>query len=107
MKLHCHTLHEPVAIQRHVCKPDESPTIKLEYAVTSSDNLFSLFTTMLRSLLESNWYFMCNLPYREGLEVTDDVSIVEYLKHPVYITEGSYTNIKVVKLPPLYSLLDA
>ncbi|KAH7521002.1 hypothetical protein FEM48_Zijuj08G0205300 [Ziziphus jujuba var. spinosa] len=31
----------------------------------------------------------------EGLEVTDDVSIVEYLKHPVYITEGSYTNIKV------------
>ncbi|KAL6840310.1 hypothetical protein ACP4OV_030120 [Aristida adscensionis] len=32
---------------------------------------------------------------REGLEVTDDVSIVEYLKHPVYITEGSYTNIKV------------
>lgn len=34
---------------------------------------------------------------REGLEVTDDVSIVEHLKHPVYITEGSYTNIKVVK----------
>ncbi|GAU14774.1 hypothetical protein TSUD_204230 [Trifolium subterraneum] len=33
---------------------------------------------------------------REGLEVTDDVSIVEHLKHPVYITEGSYTNIKVV-----------
>ncbi|KAL5555013.1 hypothetical protein UlMin_037249 [Ulmus minor] len=32
---------------------------------------------------------------REGLEVTDDVSIVEYLKHPVYITEGAYTNIKV------------
>nr|GLL37574.1 2-C-methyl-D-erythritol 4-phosphate cytidylyltransferase, chloroplastic isoform X1 [Ipomoea trifida]GMD42394.1 2-C-methyl-D-erythritol 4-phosphate cytidylyltransferase, chloroplastic [Ipomoea batatas] len=32
---------------------------------------------------------------REGLEVTDDVSIVELLKHPVYITEGSYTNIKV------------
>nr|ACI16377.1 4-diphosphocytidyl-methylerythritol 2-phosphate synthase [Catharanthus roseus] len=32
---------------------------------------------------------------RENLEVTDDVSIVEYLKHPVYITEGSYTNIKV------------
>ncbi|CAI9101496.1 OLC1v1038833C1 [Oldenlandia corymbosa var. corymbosa] len=35
------------------------------------------------------------LVHREGLEVTDDVSIVEYLKHPVYITEGSYTNIKV------------
>ncbi|XP_015626896.1 2-C-methyl-D-erythritol 4-phosphate cytidylyltransferase, chloroplastic isoform X1 [Oryza sativa Japonica Group] len=32
---------------------------------------------------------------RDGLEVTDDVSIVEYLKHSVYITEGSYTNIKV------------
>ncbi|MED6131177.1 hypothetical protein PIB30_007472 [Stylosanthes scabra] len=32
---------------------------------------------------------------REGLEVTDDVSIVEHLKHPVYITQGSYTNIKV------------
>lgn len=32
---------------------------------------------------------------REGLEVTDDVSIVEHLKHPVYITAGSYTNIKV------------
>ncbi|MQL79743.1 hypothetical protein Taro_012193 [Colocasia esculenta] len=31
----------------------------------------------------------------EGLEVTDDVSIVEHLKQPVYITEGSYTNIKV------------
>ncbi|XP_054803738.1 2-C-methyl-D-erythritol 4-phosphate cytidylyltransferase, chloroplastic isoform X1 [Prosopis cineraria] len=30
-----------------------------------------------------------------GLEVTDDVSIVEHIKHPVYITEGSYTNIKV------------
>ncbi|KAJ7521677.1 hypothetical protein O6H91_19G063300 [Diphasiastrum complanatum] len=32
---------------------------------------------------------------REQLEVTDDVSIVEYLKHPVIITEGSYTNLKV------------
>ncbi|RDX82049.1 2-C-methyl-D-erythritol 4-phosphate cytidylyltransferase, chloroplastic, partial [Mucuna pruriens] len=32
---------------------------------------------------------------REGLEVTDDVSIVEHLRYPVYITEGSYTNIKV------------
>ncbi|KAL2513857.1 2-C-methyl-D-erythritol 4-phosphate cytidylyltransferase [Forsythia ovata] len=32
---------------------------------------------------------------RECLEVTDDVSIVEHLKQPVYITEGSYTNIKV------------
>ncbi|XAR49191.1 2-C-methyl-D-erythritol 4-phosphate cytidylyltransferase [Bertholletia excelsa] len=32
---------------------------------------------------------------RDSLEVTDDVSIVEHLKHPVYITAGSYTNIKV------------
>ncbi|KAJ6805646.1 2-C-methyl-D-erythritol 4-phosphate cytidylyltransferase, chloroplastic [Iris pallida] len=32
---------------------------------------------------------------RNCLEVTDDVSIVEHLKHPVYITEGAYTNIKV------------
>ncbi|KAM6590436.1 hypothetical protein CsatA_013041 [Cannabis sativa] len=32
---------------------------------------------------------------RENLEVTDDVSIVEHLGHPVYITEGAYTNIKV------------
>ncbi|KAF6139639.1 hypothetical protein GIB67_033643 [Kingdonia uniflora] len=32
---------------------------------------------------------------KEGLEVTDDVSIMEHLKHPVYITEGSCTNIKV------------
>ncbi|CAH8355309.1 unnamed protein product [Eruca vesicaria subsp. sativa] len=36
-----------------------------------------------------------DLVKREGLEVTDDVSIVEYLKHPVYVTQGSYTNIKV------------
>ncbi|XP_077224318.1 nucleotide-diphospho-sugar transferases superfamily protein [Tasmannia lanceolata] len=35
------------------------------------------------------------LVQRNGLEVTDDVSIVEHLNHPVYITEGSYTNIKV------------
>jgi len=47
-------------------------------------------------LSETNWYIMNNLLCREGLEVTDDVSIVEHLKHPVYITEGSYTNIKVV-----------
>ncbi|XP_031490280.1 2-C-methyl-D-erythritol 4-phosphate cytidylyltransferase, chloroplastic isoform X1 [Nymphaea colorata] len=35
------------------------------------------------------------LVQRKGLAVTDDVSIVEYLNHPVYITQGSYTNIKV------------
>lgn len=32
---------------------------------------------------------------RDGLEVTDDVSIVEALGRPVKITPGSYTNIKV------------
>jgi 2-C-methyl-D-erythritol 4-phosphate cytidylyltransferase len=32
---------------------------------------------------------------REQLEVTDDVSIVEHLKHLVFITQGSYTNLKV------------
>lgn len=32
---------------------------------------------------------------REGLEVTDDVSIIEALGRPVQITPGSYTNIKV------------
>lgn len=31
---------------------------------------------------------------REGLEVTDDVSIIEALGKPVRITPGSYTNIK-------------
>jgi hypothetical protein len=31
---------------------------------------------------------------REGLEVTDDVSIIEALGRPVRITPGSYTNIK-------------
>jgi 2-C-methyl-D-erythritol 4-phosphate cytidylyltransferase len=34
---------------------------------------------------------------RDDLEVTDDVSIVEHLKHPVFITEGAYTNIKVLQ----------
>jgi len=49
---------------------------------------------------------MRNHACREGLEVTDDVSIVEHLKHPVFITEGSYTNIKVGKHLPISSLLD-
>eukprot|EP00898_Chlorokybus_atmophyticus_P008864 jgi/Chlat1/897/Chrsp107S00039 len=30
-----------------------------------------------------------------GLEVTDDVSVIEHLGRPVCITEGSYTNLKV------------
>lgn len=32
---------------------------------------------------------------KEALEVTDDVSIVEHLLHPVFVTHGSYTNLKV------------
>ena len=32
---------------------------------------------------------------RDGLEVTDDVSIIEALGLPVRVTKGSYTNIKV------------
>ena len=32
---------------------------------------------------------------QNGIEVTDDVSIVEALGRPVKITRGSYTNIKV------------
>lgn len=32
---------------------------------------------------------------KKKLEVMDDVSMVEQLKHPVYITEGSYTNIRI------------
>jgi len=35
------------------------------------------------------------LVQREGLEVTDDVSIIEALGQPVRVTKGSYTNIKV------------
>ena len=34
---------------------------------------------------------------QQGLEMTDDVSIVEALGRPVKITRGSYTNIKVGK----------
>ncbi|KFM29052.1 2-C-methyl-D-erythritol 4-phosphate cytidylyltransferase, chloroplastic [Auxenochlorella protothecoides] len=36
-----------------------------------------------------------DLVRRRGLEVTDDVSIVEALGEPVRVTSGSYTNIKV------------
>lgn len=32
---------------------------------------------------------------RDGLEVTDDVSIIEAIGKPVKMTHGSYTNIKV------------
>jgi 2-C-methyl-D-erythritol 4-phosphate cytidylyltransferase len=64
---------------------------------------FELVKRLARSHeIELTWYVdfhFCLLNklciHRDDLEVTDDVSIVEYLKHPVYITEGSYTNIKV------------
>ena len=36
-----------------------------------------------------------NLVKHNGLEVTDDVSIIEALGKPVRITPGSYTNIKI------------
>ena len=32
---------------------------------------------------------------RHNLVVTDDVSVVEHLGHPVHVTEGFYTNIKL------------
>lgn len=38
-----------------------------------------------------------DLVRRRGLEVTDDVSIVEALGEPVRVTSGSYTNIKVCR----------
>ena len=36
------------------------------------------------------------LVFRDGIEVTDDVSIIEALGEPVKVTQGSYTNIKVL-----------
>ena len=39
----------------------------------------------------------------KGLEVTDDVSIIEALGKPVRITAGSYTNIKVRRCGVLHS----
>ncbi|PKA56632.1 2-C-methyl-D-erythritol 4-phosphate cytidylyltransferase, chloroplastic [Apostasia shenzhenica] len=75
--------------------------------VIKSDLLRAGFELVNRYAMLST-VFLCNLSFstfavclihselmKEGLEVTDDVSIVEHLKHPVYITEGSYTNIKV------------
>lgn len=32
---------------------------------------------------------------KQGVEATDDVSLIEALGHEVKLTEGSYTNIKV------------
>jgi 2-C-methyl-D-erythritol 4-phosphate cytidylyltransferase len=39
------------------------------------------------------------LVQERGLEVTDDVSIVEALGEPVLITPGSYTNLKARRGP--------
>jgi len=44
------------------------------------------------SLLEEGFDFV----KKGGIEVTDDVSIVEAIGRPVRITKGSYTNIKVL-----------
>jgi 2-C-methyl-D-erythritol 4-phosphate cytidylyltransferase len=33
--------------------------------------------------------------YQHNIDVTDDVSLVELLKHPVKLVEGCYTNIKI------------
>lgn len=46
---------------------------------------------IIPSLLQKGF----ELVKREGLEVTDDVSIIEALGLPVKLTKGSYTNIKV------------
>jgi 2-C-methyl-D-erythritol 4-phosphate cytidylyltransferase len=35
------------------------------------------------------------------LEVTDDVSVVEHLKHPVKLVEGSYNNLKITTVEDL------
>lgn len=35
------------------------------------------------------------LAHKENLTVTDDVSLVELIKHPVKLVEGSYSNIKL------------
>jgi hypothetical protein len=86
-------------LSRHIDHPGESFMVKPEYVVTSLENFGFIIRNNVEKigcLSETNWYIMYNLLCREGLEVTDDVSIVEHLKHPVYITEGSYTNIKVV-----------
>lgn len=70
-------------------------TIRVLYialSMSASNSLFFFLVSILIKLIKARKSF-----FREGLEVTDDVSIVEHLKHPVYITEGSYTNIKVIE----------
>ena len=37
----------------------------------------------------------------KGLEVTDDVSIIEALGKPVKVTLGTYSNIKVCRISPI------
>lgn len=56
-------------------------------------HLFSLLTVQIiqPAMLREGF----ELVRERDLEVTDDVSIIEALGHPVQITPGSYTNIKV------------
>ena len=64
----------------------------------ASEHVIGCASSFYRAMLRPNSSAAISLPnfdFREGLEVTDDVSIVEYLKRPVRITEGAYTNIKV------------
>lgn len=69
-----------------------------QYVLGEYETSFRTISAMLTYVVLN--FYPTILPCSEGLEVTDDVSIVEHLKHPVYITEGSYTNIKVVKKLP-------
>lgn len=55
----------------------------------------------VKFIAKPDFIHFCLWHGREGLEVTDDVSIVEYLKHPVFITQGSYTNLKVSSHTPV------
>ncbi|XP_020582277.1 2-C-methyl-D-erythritol 4-phosphate cytidylyltransferase, chloroplastic isoform X2 [Phalaenopsis equestris] len=88
-----------------VCIHDSArPLVSFEDVKKANNDLFVVRTLDRRTLWEMQTPQVIKpdllragfeLVNRQGLEVTDDVSIVEHLKHPVYITEGSYTNIKV------------
>lgn len=49
-----------------------------------------LAQVIVPALLREGFEFVA----KHGLEVTDDVSIIEALGKPVLITKGAYTNIK-------------
>eukprot|EP00887_Chlorella_sp_A99_P006085 scaffold22.g6085.t1 len=70
------------------------PTIKevdAERRVVKTLQRAKLWEVIRPALLRAGF----ELVRREGLEVTDDVSIIEALGEPVQITPGAYTNIKV------------